>query len=72
MIVVVVALTSRISVSDAMWKVIMAEEVGKALQSVKERMKQAAARRPEVSGLLGSSAPQPRVLSGAAVALGVT
>lgn len=50
----------------------MAEEVGKALQSVKERMKQAAARRPEVSGLPGPSALQPRVLSGAAVAPGVT
>lgn len=69
---VVVALTSRISVSDAMWKVAMAEEVGKALQSVVERINQAAARRPKVSGLSEPSAPQPLVVRGAAAAPSVT
>ncbi len=32
-----------------MWKVAMSEEVGKALQSVVERVNQAAARRPKVT-----------------------
>lgn len=71
-VVVVVALTSRISVPDAMWKVAMAEEVGKALQSVTERINQAAARRPKVSGLREPSAPQTHVGSGAAAAPSVT
>lgn len=32
-----------------MWKVAMSEEVGKALQSVVDRVNQAAARRPKVT-----------------------
>ena len=50
----------------------MAEEVGKALQSVMERINQAAARRPKVSGLSEPSAPQLHVVSGAAAAATVT
>lgn len=49
---------SRVSVFDAMWRAAMADEVGKALQSVVERINQAAARRPKVSGLQEPPAPQ--------------
>lgn len=38
----------------------MAEEVGNALQSVVERINQAAARRQKVSGLREPPGPQPR------------
>lgn len=38
-----------------MWKVAMSEEVAKALQSVVERVNQAAARRPKVTA--GQDAP---------------
>lgn len=38
-----------------MWKVAMSEEVAKALQSVVERVNQAAARRPKVTA--GRDAP---------------
>ncbi|CAF90890.1 unnamed protein product, partial [Tetraodon nigroviridis] len=55
-----------------MWKVAMAEDVGKALQSVMERINQAAARRPKVGGLPEPSAPQPRVVIGAAAAPSLT
>ena len=34
---------------EAMWKVVMSEEVAKAVQSVVDRVNQAAARRPKVS-----------------------
>lgn len=43
-----------------MWKVAMSEEVGKAVQSVLERVNQAAARRPKVTAVRGglrSAAP---------------
>lgn len=34
---------------EAMWKVVMSEEVAKAVQSVVDRVNQAAVRRPKVS-----------------------
>lgn len=34
-----------------MWKVAMSEEIGKAVQSVLERVNQAAARRPKVTAV---------------------
>lgn len=58
-----------------MWKAAMSEEVGKALQSVVERVNQAAARRPKVTrarhSLLRSPvnrAPQPGTQGVAAAA----
>lgn len=45
---------------DGMWKVAMSEEVRKALQSVIERVNQAAARRPKVTAARGGSARQRR------------
>lgn len=39
----------RSGCTEAMWKVVMSEEVAKAVQSVVDRVNQAAARRPKVS-----------------------
>lgn len=54
---------------DGMWKVAMSEEVGKALQSVVERVNQAAARRPKVTAAREASAKQPRCRLSTVVAL---
>lgn len=43
-----------------MWKVAMSEEVGKALQSVVERVNQAAARRPKVTAARQAPVQEPR------------
>lgn len=45
---------------DGMWKVAMSEEVGKALQSVVDRVNQAAARRPKVTASPGDSSAERR------------
>ncbi|XP_035236226.1 pyridoxal phosphate homeostasis protein isoform X3 [Anguilla anguilla] len=45
-----------------MWKIGMSEEIGKALQAVVDRVKQAAARRPQVSELVDKSS-NPQILS---------